>query len=371
MRKKFITGLTTVVSGLLILGLASCAQGGSPTSSGNATSNNNAVVQTATGSLPAPFSQKQVHLALIQQSGGGDYFQQYLNGVKLQSATLNVKLDVYDAQGDNAKQAAQLDQAIATKPDGIIITHGLPATLCPGINKAESQGIKVVIYDVIIQTCSPNTIQTQQSDATIASLVLDQMKSDIGTGANIGYVNVAGIAPLDRRDAVFQQDVKANNWNLEFKTGKYTDSSNSDSVPLIFAALQAHPDIKALYCPYDEFAKACVTALQQAKMTSKVKVYGADISDADIGVMTAAGSPWVATGTTDPNAIGAADTRIMFEALAGQLNTLTVDFPPILVTQQMLKEKNITNMSDLRKAEPTLNIADIASASWIPTIVFQ
>jgi len=368
MNKHLSVGLTVALSGLMLFGSAACSQStpGTPSSPANS----NVVVSSATGDLPSPFSDKQVHLALIQQSGGGDYFQQYLNGVKLQTGALNIKLDVYDALGDNATQAAQLDQAIATAPDGIIITHGLPDTLCPGINKAEAAGIKVVIYDVIIQTCSPNTIQTQQSDAQIASLVLDQMKSDLGTGANIGYVNVAGIAPLDRRDAVFQQYVTDNNWNVEFKTGKYTDSSNSDSVPLVYAALQAHPDVTGLYCPYDELAKACVTAIQQAKLTN-VKVYGADISDADIGIMKAANSPWVATGTTDPNAIGAADARIMFLALAGQLNTLTVDFPPILVTQQMLNDKNINNMSDLRQAEPTLNIADIASAPWIPAIVFQ
>jgi len=367
MKKKLIIGLTTVLSGLMLLGTAACSQG---TTNNTQPTNSNVVTQSATGELPAPFSAGQVHIALIQQSGGGDYFQQYLNGVKLQSATLNVKLDVYDALGDNATQAAQLDQAIATKPDGIIITHGLPDTLCPGINKAIDAGITVVIYDVIIQTCAPRAIQTQQSDALIASLVLDQMKSDLGQGATVGYVNVAGIAPLDRRDAVFQQYVTDNNWTVAFKTGKYTDSSNSDSVPLVYAALQANPNVTGLYCPYDELAKACVTALQQAKMTN-VKVYGADISDADIGIMKADGSPWVATGTTDPNAIGAADTRIMFLALAGQLNTLTVDFPPILVTQQMLIDNNINNMSDLRKAEPTLNIADIASAPWIPAIVFQ
>jgi len=365
---KSKAGPIAALVAVLALGLSACSQG---TPSTNTSANNNASVATATGAAPAPFSEKQVHIALIQQSGGGDYFQQYLNGVKLQAATMDVKLDVYDAKGDNAQQAAQLDQAIATNPDGIIITHGLPDTLCPGINKAEQAGIKVVIYDVIIQTCAPNTVQTQQSDALIASLVLDQMTTDLGTGAKVGYVNVSGIAPLDRRDAVWQQYVAKNNWQQAFKTGKYTDSSNSDSVPLVYAALQANPDVKGLYCPYDELTKACVTALEQANMTDKVKVYGADISDADIAIMSADGSPWVATGTTDPNAIGAADTRIMFLALAGQLDVTTVDFPPILVTQDMLRSKNITSMSGLRQAEPTLNIADIASAPWIPSIVFN
>jgi len=366
MNKKVI-GL--VSASLLVVSLSACSQGGGTT--GSNTPSNNVVVSSAADKAPAPFSDKQVHIALIQQSGGGDYFQQYLNGAKLQGATLNIKLDVYDAKGDNATQASQLDQAIASKPDGILITHGLPDTLCPGINKAEQAGIKVVIYDVVVQPCSPQTIQTQQSDALIASMVLDQMKKDIGTGVKVGYVNIAGIAPLDRRDAEFQKALTANQWTQAFKTGKYTDSTATDTAPLVYAALQANPDVKALYCPYDELAKACISALKQANLTDKVKVYAADISDADIQLMTEDGSPWVATGTTDPNAIGAADMRIMFLALAGQLTDKTVDFPPILVTQQMLRDGKITNMSQLRSTQPTLNIANIASAPWIPGIQFK
>src|SRR5699024_4577383 len=101
--------------------------------------------------------------------------QQYLNGTRQQVEALGGELSVFDAQGDNATQASQLDQAIAASPDGIIVRHGFPDTLCPGVNNAIEAGIPVIIYDVEIQECAPDAIQTQQSDVEMASLVLDQM----------------------------------------------------------------------------------------------------------------------------------------------------------------------------------------------------
>ncbi|WP_040157028.1 substrate-binding domain-containing protein [Mobilicoccus massiliensis] len=356
-----------------LLGLTGCSQGtpsgGSSPAGDNAAS---ASVQQATGQAPAPFDSGTVHVAVVQQSGQGDYFQQYLNGTRKQAEALKMKLDVYDAQGDNAQQATQLDQAIASGVKGIVVRHGFPDTLCPGVNKAIDKGIKVVIYDVEIQKCALRAVQTQQSDAKMASLVLDQMAKDIGQDKPVGYVNVAGIAPLDRRDAVWKEYLQKNSWTQKFKTGKYTNSSATDSAPMVDNALKSNADVVAVYAPYDELTKATLSALEQnPDLKNKVKVYGADISTADIELMSADGSPWVATGATDPNAIGAAVVRTLALNLAGQAKEGDkVDFPPILVTSEMLRSKNIKNMDDLRKAEPALNISQVSSADWIPAVTF-
>ncbi|WIY82406.1 substrate-binding domain-containing protein [Propionimicrobium sp. PCR01-08-3] len=354
----------------LILGASGCSQGGDAASSSPQNQDSGSVA-TASAPMPSPFDGDPVHIAIVQNTGQGDYFQQYLNGTRLQAEALNMELDVYDAQGDNATQASQLDQAIASGAQGIIVRHGFADTLCPGVNKALEAGISVVIYDVEIQTCAPDAVQTQQSDAVMASLVLDQMLADVGPDQDVGYVNVAGIAPLDRRDVVWQQYTADNNWNVLFKTGKYTTSSATDSAPMVDNALKANPDISAIYAPYDELTKGTLSALEQnPDLAGKVKVYGADISTADIELMIADNSPWVATGATDPNAIGAAVTRTLALDMAGQLDTLNVEFPPILVTQDMLREKNIKNMDDLRAAEPDLNISSESSADWIPVVTF-
>lgn len=370
-RKLFIASLT----GAALL-LAACSQGTTPNSgetsaspSASQTTDEGEVSET-TGTRPAPFD-KEVRVAVVQHSGQGDYFQQYLNGTKQQAEALGMKLDIYDAQGNNATQATQLDQAIASGVDAIILRHGQTDTLCPGVNDAIAKDIPIIIYDVEIQSCAPDAVQTQQSDAIMAGLVLDQMLKDIGTDQKVGYVNVLGIAPLDRRHAVWEEAKKTNNWEELFFTGTYTNSSATDTAPMVVSALQANKDVVAIYAPYDELTKGTLSALEQTfGAKSDVKVYGADISTADIELMTAENSSWKATGATDPNAIGAAVVRTLALHMAGQLDTMKVEFPPILITQDFLREKNIANMEDLRAAEPALNIADVSSADWIPAVKF-
>ncbi|MFD5601085.1 substrate-binding domain-containing protein [Leucobacter sp. NPDC058333] len=364
------TSTTTAVLGaaaLCALALAGCSQGAPATSDDSSGSGS---VAEATADAPAPFDKEGVKIAIVQQSGQGDYFQQYLNGTRQQAEALGVDLSVFDAQGDNAKQASQLEQAISSGVDGIIVRHGLPDTLCEGVNKALDAGITVAIYDVEIQECAPEAVQTQQSDAMMASLVLDKMAEDVAEGDEVGYVNYDGIAPLDRRDAVWQKYVTDKGWEQKFKTGNFTNSSATDTAPMVTAAVQANSGVKAIYAPYDEFTKGTLTGLDQVTGTEDVLVYGADISTADIELMTAKDSRWVATGATDPNAIGAAVMRTLALHMAGELSESTVDFPPILVTQDWLRENDIKNMDDLRAAEPELNISDVSGADWIPVVSF-
>lgn len=366
MRMKKTTGILSAAA-ILALTLAGCTQGETAATDPVSESGN---IAEASENAPAPFDKDGTKVAIVQQSGQGDYFQQYLNGTRQQAEALGVELQVFDAQGDNANQASQLDQAISSGAEGIIVRHGLPDTLCEGVNKAIDAGIFVIIYDVEIQDCAPDAIQTQQSDALMASLVLDQMKEDIGEGADVGYVNVDGIAPLDRRNDVWKERLKENDWNQLFKTGTFTNSTATDSAPMVTASVQANSNVKAIYAPYDELTKGTLTGLDQVPGTEDILVYGADISNADIELMTTEGSRWVATGATDPNAIGAAVMRTLALHMSDELDGDSVDFPPILVTQDMLREKKIKNMDDLRAAEPSLNISEVSAADWIPVVSF-
>ena len=70
--------------------------------------------------------------------------------------------------------------------------------------------------------------------------------------------------------------------------------------------------------PYDEFAKGAVLAVTAAGLQDKVKVYGADVSTADIDVITADGSPWVATAGTDPANVGRVAVRAAALLAAGE-----------------------------------------------------
>lgn len=324
----------------------------------------------ADAAKPAPFDAGPVKIALVQNSGAGDYFQQWTNGAKQQAAAVGFEMEIYDAQADNAKQATDMETAIGSGVAGIIVDHGQADTMCPLIAKATDAGIPVVVYDIEITDCAPNAVETAQSDFDLAELVLTQMAADLGADIPVGYVNVLGIAPLDRRNVVWEDTVKAQNWDQKFFVGKFTNAVATDNAQLVDAALKANPDVVGIFAPYDELTKGTVSAIEQNNMQDQVSAYGIDISNADIEVMTKEGSPWKATATTDPNAIGAAVTRAMALELAGQLGSKEVVFPGVLVTQQFLLDNSIKNMDELRAALPELNLTQEVSADWIPSVTF-
>nr|WP_202400987.1 substrate-binding domain-containing protein [Microbacterium sp. TL13] len=348
-------------AGIAALALTGCAQQNTA-----APAASSAPVQKAEN-LPAPFDGEPLEVALVQQSGAGDFFTAWTAGAKAQAAAVNIDLTVYDARNDNAKQASDLEQAIAAKPDAIIVDHGQTDTIEPRVREAVDAGIPVIVYDLALED-TDGVVVTSQSDASMAQGVLDQLVKDNGEGAKVGLVSAEGFAPLDRRKKVWDEVVAKNGLDQLFFTGKVTESTATDNIPLVDAALKANPGVQAIFAPYDEITKGVVQAVLQNNLQDKVKVYGIDISNADIEVITADGSPWVATSATDPSAVGAGVVRALALKLAGQLTENTVQFPAVTITRDFLIEKGITNVAQLREAEPSLLLNDTVVADWLPAV---
>jgi simple sugar transport system substrate-binding protein len=319
---------------------------------------------------PPPFDKGPVKIALVQYSGAGDYFEQWTRGARQQADTIGFTMQLYDARADDARQAADMKAAIESRVAGIIVDHGRSPTMCPLINQATDAGIAVVVYDVKVAECAPKAVETAQNDADLATLVLTQMAKDIGDGVPVGYVNPFVIAPLERRDVLWKKFVADHKWDQKFVVGKFSHAVAADNAKLAADALKAHPEVKAVFAPYDELTKGTVSAIEQNKLGSKVAAYGIDISNADIELMTKKDSPWKATATTDPSAVGAAVTRTLALQLAGQLDSKQVVFPGVLVTQSFLLKEQIKNMDDLRAKLPDLSLANVASAAWIRSSTF-
>jgi simple sugar transport system substrate-binding protein len=314
---------------------------------------------------PAPFDKGPVKIALVQYSGAGDYFQLWTEGARNQADAIGFTMQHYDAQAQDTRQAADMKTAIASGVAGIVVDHGTSPTLCPLIKQVTEAGIAIVVYDVKVADCAPKAVETAQNDVGLATLVLTQMAKDIGDGAAVGYVNPMVIAPLERRDVVWKQFVADHKWSQKFRVGKFSHEVAKDNARLAGAALKKQPGVKAIFAPYDEVTKGVVTAIEENGLGSKVAAYGIDISNPDIELMTKKDSPWKATATTDPSAIGAGVVRAMALQITGQLNQKQVVFPGVLVTQAFLQQEHIRNMDDLRAKLPDLNLTSVASAPWI------
>ncbi|HGG65727.1 MAG TPA: sugar ABC transporter substrate-binding protein [Rhodobacteraceae bacterium] len=321
---------------------------------------------TFAGEMPAPFDNAgDVKIALVRYLSTGDFFQAYLSGVETQAAALGVDLRVFDSRQDAALQADMVDQAIALGVDGIIIQHGLTESMQEAAQRAIDAGIKVVAFDVNVE--NPAIPQIEQSDRDLARLALEQAIKDNGESWKAGYVYVAGIAPLDRRDETWVE-FKAKYPGIEEVAQFGTlDNPIANSVAnQARSVLQAHPDITVMFAPYDEFAKGVKIAVDEAGMNEQIKIYSADVSTADISAMREPNSAWAATAATNPAVVGEVSVRALAMMLAGEDPGHNVIIPPTLITQAMLHDKDIKNMEELSAKLPQFAHADVAVPAWMP-----
>ena len=318
------------------------------------------------GEMPAPFDNPgKVKIALVRYLSTGDFFQAYLSGVQAQAKALGVDLRVFDSRQDAALQADMVDQAIALGVKGIVVQHGLTESMQAAVQRALDAGIKVVAFDVNVK--NPKVPQIEQSDRDLARLALEQAVKDNGESFNAGYVYVAGIAPLDRRDETWKIFKKKYSGIKEKAMFGTLDNPIANSVAnQARSVLQAHKDITVMFAPYDEFAKGVKIAVDEAGMSTKIKIYSADVSTADISAMREANSAWAATAATNPAVVGEVSVRALAMLLAGQDPGHNVIIPPTLITQKILNDNDIKNMKDLSAKMPQFAHANVAIPSWMP-----
>ena len=314
---------------------------------------------------PAPFDKGGVKVALVTYISAGDFFQAYQAGAEAQAKALGIDLRIFPGRQDAAEQRDQIQQAINLGVQGLIIDHGLPESLKDVAQQAVDAGVKVVAFDVNLDNKA--IPQVEQSDHELARAALDQAIKDNGTSFNAGYVYVAGFAPLDRRNEVWEEVKKANPGIVEkARWGVVNDTTAASTADQTKAALQANPDITVVFAPYDEFARGVKLAANELGIADKLKIYSADISTADIQEMTEPGSPWVATVATNPAVVGAVSVRAAALAIAGEELPAQIVVKPTLITQKDLLDNGIKTVEDLNTKLPAFGKSDAATASWIP-----
>lgn len=247
----------------------------------------------------------------------------------------------------------------------IIVNHGLPESLKDVVQRALDKGIKVIAFDVDLN--NPKVPQIEQSDHDLATLLLGQVVKDNGDAFSAGYVYVAGFAPLDRRDAVWREFKSAHPQVQEKARFGTVDNPIAQSVAnQAAAAYRAHPDIRVVFAPYDEFARGAKLAADEANLGSKVRIYSADISTADIEAIRAPNSAWVATAATNPAVVGAVSVRAAALAVAGEDPGHRIVVKPTLITHDDLVKNDIRTVAELGAKFPAFRSSGAASAKWIP-----
>ncbi len=315
---------------------------------------------------PAPFDKGGVKVALVAFISGGDFFSAYQSGAEAEAKRLGIDLTVFPGRQDAAEQRSQIEQAINLGVKGIVIDHGQPEALQDVVQKALDAGIKVVAFDVNID--NPAVPQIEQSDHELSRLAIEQIVKDNGTSFSAGYVYVAGFAPLDRRNEVWEKFRSENAGVVEkARFGVVNDTTAISTADQAKAALTANPDIKVVYAPYDEFARGVKLAAKDLGIADKLKIYSADVSTADIQEITEEGSPWVATVATNPAVVGAVSVRAAAKLIAAEEVPARVVVDPVLLTQDELRKAGVKTIEELADKVPAFKASSAVPVEWAKT----
>ena len=268
---------------------------------------------------PAPFDKPgNVKIALVRYLSTGDFFQSYLSGVE----------DAGEGARRRPARSRQPPGRQRSRPTWSIRRSHLasrassssmawPNSMKEAAQRAVDAGIKVVAFDVNVE--NDKIPQIEQSDRDLARLALEQAIKDNGDSWKAGYVYVAGIAPLDRRDETWESSRRNIPASTKWRMFGTLDNPIANSVAnQARSVIAANPDITVIFAPYDEFAKGVKIAIDEAGLSSRIKIYSADISTSDIAAMREPDSAWAATAATNPALVGQVSVRALAMLLAGE-----------------------------------------------------
>lgn len=367
MKKNSFRALTVLMLAVVIA-ITGCGQ--AKETGGTA---NNAQAKASIENLPEAIKNKDViNVKVIRKIGGDDHTAQFLAGAKQEGEALGFKVDTFSANGDTVKFLEALEQAAASNADGVVISHGDDPATVDAVNKIRAAGKHVVTFDSIDGLSAVEGVtMTSQDDEALAKFALDQLVKEQGTDAKIVYLWVDGFPPMVRRNAVYQDVLSKNPGIKELdRFGVANENTSVDTQNAVAAMLAKYPkgEIDAIFATWDAFAIGAARALKEAGR-EEVKIYGVDVSNADLQIMQEENSPWVATAAVDPKMIGAVNVRLLAKKIAGEDTPPTYNLEAALIDQAALKKSTAAvNMVTLADIIPGWGTTDAFEEDWMKAL---
>lgn len=305
--------------------------------------------------VPEQFSEgNNMKIKVVRKIGGDDHTAQFLAGAKSEGEDMGFKVDVFTANGDTAKFHDAIAQGLQEDYDGFIISHGDDAATVEDVKKLTEAGKSVVTFDSNGDLMDVDGVTlTSQDDEALAKMALEKLVSDTKGEGNIVYLWVDGFAPMVRRNNVYK-DVLENNPGLKEieRFGVAAADTSVQTQNAVAAMLNKHKkgEIDAIFATWDAFAIGAARAIKEAGR-DEIKIYGIDVSNADLQLMQEENSPWKYTAAVDPKLIGEINMRILAKKLAGEETPQTYDLEASVIDQETLQSSggpvNMQSLADI------------------------
>ena len=214
----------------------------------------------------------------------------------------DVKFELLQA-ADADSQAQQIEQAIAKKPDALVVLPQDGAALTPVAQKAERAGIPVVNIDRLFTKQDAATATILGDNYQIGVLAADYIAGQLKCKGNVVEIQgLAGISVTEDRTKGFKDELKAKcpNGGIKIVASQPGDFNPDTGLKAMENILQAQKKIDAVYTHDDDMAQGVVQAIRNAGRENDMFLTGVGGSE-DAMKQIKAGGLYRATFLYNPN----------------------------------------------------------------------
>ena len=200
-----------------------------------------------------------------------DYFTDAKNGLKAAEKDFGVKTKFSGPTENDINGLLQsIDQAIARKPAGLILL-GWGTALIPSIKKAQKAGIPVALVNTDFPESGRTSFVGANNTAWGYTMGLT-IKNAVGATSNIMVVRDPGLSNVAERFAGLKSAISTVP-GLKIVADVNDGSDTAKATQAVTAALLANPQVNTVVALTGVGGPAAVTAIREAGLTGKVKVF--------------------------------------------------------------------------------------------------
>jgi ribose transport system substrate-binding protein len=252
----------------------------------------------------------------------------------------DVKFSLLEA-ADADSQAQQIEQAIAQKPDALVVLPQDGAALTPVAQKAERAGIPVINIDRLFTKPDAATSTILGDNYQIGVLAADYIADQLKCSGNVVEIQgLAGISVTTDRSKGFSDELKKKcpNGGVKIVAKQPGDFNPDTGLKVMENILQAQKKIDAVYTHDDDMAQGVVQAIRNAGRDKDMFLTGVGGSQ-DAMKQIKAGGLYRATFLYNPNMAASAVNLARLVALGQGLPELV---PPEVPRQVVVPAAVVT-----------------------------
>ncbi len=301
-----------------------------------------AIAVSFTPATSAQSAPKQ-KIAVVISTLNNPWFVVLADTAQARAVELGYDATIFDSQNDTAKEAAHFDDIIASGYKAILFNPTDANGSVANVLKAKAAGIPVFCIDREINSTNAATCQ-MLSDSYAGCVKLGEyfVKTVGREGEYAELLGLVGDNNTWNRSKGFHSVVDRFP-GLKMVAQQSADFDRAKGLEVMEAILQAHPNIKAVFCGNDAMAMGAYQALVSAGKAGQVKLFGFD-GASDVVKLIAEGKI-TATGMQFPKLMARKSAEFADEYLKGKR-----DFPQkVPVPVELVTKDNVGNYGNYGK----------------------